>query len=364
MKILKIRSVIATIFLSLCIGQVYSWSLLSKFVNETLNNDMSFAFSLAILFLGFSAAFMGKVVERNPKLTYILSIIFFVLGFLSSGFACSIGNIPLFYLSYGVFFGISCGLGYCAPIKTLMLYFRHNKAVGSSIAILSFGLAKSFSSPLYTYLTSNFNIEQVFYILTLIYTIPLIICAFLFKKFPVNYKQKNVEPIELKKVVFTKEYICIWLFFFLTIACGLAFISQEAQLYQQYSVSIGLATVFCAISAAFNAFGRFGFAWISDKTNRYVPYFILFTLSAIACLFNLAFSNIIIFVISVMIINGAYGGNFSSLPSLLASKYGIANTSSIHSFTLCGWGIAGIASLFLKNLEFNTLLIVCFVLYL
>ena len=77
MKILQIRTVLATVLLSLCIGQVYAWSLLSNAVNSVLNHDMSFAFSLAILFLGLSAAFMGKFVERNPKATYIMSVIFF-----------------------------------------------------------------------------------------------------------------------------------------------------------------------------------------------------------------------------------------------------------------------------------------------
>ena len=364
MRILQFRAVISTIFLSICIGQVYAWSLLSKQVNSRLDHDMSFAFSLAILFLGLSAAFMGKFVEKNPKQTYIISIIFYVLGFMGSGYACAIKSEPLFYTSYGVLFGISCGLGYVAPIKTLMLYFRHNKAVASSIAILSFGLAKTISSPLYTYRTSNYEIDKVFFILTAIYLIPLVVCGFLFKKFPINYKGKNVEPIKLKKEVFTYKYICIWLFFFVNIACGLAFIAQEAQLYQHYGLSITLATVFCALSAAFNAFGRFGFAWISDKTNRFMPYYSLFSLSALACIFNIAISNVVVFVVSVMLINACYGGGFSSLPSLLAFKYGISNTSTIHSLTLSGWGVAGIASLFLKNLELNILLPICLGLYL
>ena len=95
MKLLQIRTVLATVLLSLCIGQVYAWSLLSNAVNSVLNHDMSFAFSLAILFLGLSAAFMGKFVERNPKATYVMSVILFIAGFLLSGFACSVGSVWL-----------------------------------------------------------------------------------------------------------------------------------------------------------------------------------------------------------------------------------------------------------------------------
>ena len=363
MKILQIRTVLATIFLSLCIGQVYAWSLLSSHVTAVLNHDMSFAFSLAILFLGLSAAFMGKFVEKNPKKAYVMSVVLFASGFMLSGLACHIHSVTLFYISYGFLFGCSCGLGYVAPIKTLMLYFRHNKAVASVIAILSFGLAKSFSSPLYTYLTSNFSIDNAFYILTGIYLIPLVICAFLFCKFPVNYMAKNVETVKLKNIAFTLPYISTWLFFFLNIACGLAFISQEAQLYKHLGVEIGLATVFCTLSAVFNAGGRFGFAWISDHTNRWFPYVIVFALSALICMGSIFFPSTIMFVIMIMILNMNYGGGFSLLPSFIADKYGINNTSTIHSFTLSGWGFAGIAALFLKHLDINVLLPVCVLLY-
>ena len=363
MKILQIRTVLATVFLSLCIGQVYAWSLLSSHVNAALNHDMSFAFSLAILFLGMSAAFMGKFVEKNPKKTYILSVALFAAGFIVSGIACRIHSVALFYAAYGGLFGCSCGLGYVAPIKTLMLYFRHNKAVASAIAILSFGLAKSFSSPLYTYISGNFSIEYVFYILTAIYLVPLVACAFLFRKFPVNYVSKSIETINLKKEMFTLRYVSIWLFFFINIACGLAFISQEAQLYKHYGVGIGIATLLCTLSAVFNAGGRFGFAWISDKFGRYIPYIFIFGISSLLCLANFGLGGLGLFVISVMLINACYGGGFSALPALLAKKYGITNTSTIHSATLSAWGIAGIASLFIKQLPIHILFITCCLMY-
>ena len=120
-----------------------------------------------------------------------------------------------------------------------------------------------------------------------------------------------------------------------------------------------MATALCTLSAVFNAGGRFGFAWISDKFGRYVPYVIVFALSSLLCLLNFGVGGLGVFVVSVMLINACYGGGFSALPALLASKYGITNTSTIHSLTLSAWGIAGIASLFLKQLPVDTLFIAC-----
>jgi OFA family oxalate/formate antiporter-like MFS transporter len=363
MKVLSIRVAISSIILSLCIGQVYAWSLLSSQVNLLLAHDMSFAFSLAILFLGLSAAFMGKYVEKHPKETYILSSILFVLGFIGSAIALKYRSVMWFYLTYGVIFGCSCGLGYVAPIKTLMLYFRHNKAIASAIAILSFGLAKAICSPVYAYLTSNYKIDKVFIILAIIYGIPLFIAGLFFKKFPVDFIPKNSIKFNIKSIC-NVNYIAIWLFFFSNIALGLALISQEAQLYKHFDLSLSLITLFCALSATFNALGRFGYAWISDHTNRYMPYIILFVLSSIMCFSDISIASVGMFVTSIMIINLNYGGGFSSLPSLLADKYGINNTSTIHSLTLSAWGIAGLASLYLKRLDLTTLLIVCGIIYL
>lgn len=363
MKFLQIRTVVSTVLLSLCIGQVYAWSLLSDSVNSAIGYDMSFAFSLAILFLGLSAAFMGRFVEKNPKAAYMLSVVLFVAGFTLCGLSCAVGSELVFYVAYGCLFGCSCGIGYVAPIKTLMLYFRHNKAVASAIAILSFGLAKSVASPLYAYLTANFAIEHVFYIVACIYAVPLVAASFMFRKFPVNYEPKSAVSVDIGKSCLTIPYISIWLFFFVNIACGLAFIGRESQLYSLYGVGFGVATMLCSASAAFNAGGRFCFAFVSDTFGRRLPYVMVFLLSSLACVANLAFPGIATFIVAVMVVNACYGGGFSSLPTLLAEKYGINNTSTMHSLTLSAWGVAGIASQFLAGLSVDTLFAVCGALY-
>ena len=62
------------------IGSVYAWSLLVEPIAATLGVSIvaaQFAFSLAIFFLGMSAAFLGKTIEHNIRLGAILSAVFF-----------------------------------------------------------------------------------------------------------------------------------------------------------------------------------------------------------------------------------------------------------------------------------------------
>ena len=64
---------LAGVMLHLMIGSVYAWSVYAKPIAAATRwseSSISFAFSLAIFFLGMSAAFMGRLVEKfSPRVT-------------------------------------------------------------------------------------------------------------------------------------------------------------------------------------------------------------------------------------------------------------------------------------------------------
>ena len=56
---------LAAVGIHISIGSVYAWSVLTKPIMKELGvglKDVQWTFSLAILFLGLSAAFLGKLV--------------------------------------------------------------------------------------------------------------------------------------------------------------------------------------------------------------------------------------------------------------------------------------------------------------
>jgi OFA family oxalate/formate antiporter-like MFS transporter len=55
------------------------------------------------------------------------------------------------------------------------------------------------------------------------------------------------------------------------------------------------------------------------------------------------------------IINAGYGGGFSTLPTLLQSRFGMAQISTIHGFALSAWAWAGLSGNQISNLVLNTL---------
>ena len=82
---------------------------------------IEFAFSLAIFFLGMSAAFGGRFVEQNVKKSSVLSMFCFVSGLLLSVLSIKMHSALGLMFSYGCLMGIGLGIGYLSPVKTLML---------------------------------------------------------------------------------------------------------------------------------------------------------------------------------------------------------------------------------------------------
>lgn len=74
-------------------------------------SSTTWAFSIAILFLGLSAAFLGKFVERiGPRASGLLSMLFFCSGLIGTALAVSMKSVALLYFFYGAVGGIGLGI--------------------------------------------------------------------------------------------------------------------------------------------------------------------------------------------------------------------------------------------------------------
>ena len=123
-----VRAAIPALLIHCSIGTVYCWSTFKVTIAEQIGMSagaVGWAFSLAIFFLGMSAAFAGKVVELNIHKSSLISCICFTTGMVGTGLTIKFFTGPLalvlIYLFYGCIMGIGLGIGYLTPVKTLML---------------------------------------------------------------------------------------------------------------------------------------------------------------------------------------------------------------------------------------------------
>ena len=81
--------ILGAIGLHISIGSVYAWSVFTNPIMTYLNcslSEVQFAFSLAIFFLGTTAAFFGKFIEKyGPKKSGLIAACFFAAGMIGGG---------------------------------------------------------------------------------------------------------------------------------------------------------------------------------------------------------------------------------------------------------------------------------------
>ena len=374
MKSKWIHGALPALLIHCCIGTVYCWSLLKGDIAGLMKVNVSsieFAFSLAIFFLGMSAAFGGRFVEKNVRRSSLVSMLCFSGGLLGTIYAIILGSIPLLFLFYGGIMGIGLGLGYLSPVKTLMLWFSKHKGLATGIAISGFGLSKALFSPFITWCNSGYGIKATLFCISVVSIICMGAASMLIKK-PDGWKEdsRKFSILEAIRTILNPVYLKIWTVFYLNITCGLALIAFEKDLAEKSG--LGWIGILASLTALFNTLGRFGYSTVSDWTkDKSKIYLTIFFTSGLAMMLPIFFGlKIWVIVVMLCIINSGYGGGFSTLPTFLESKFGMKRISMIHGFALSAWGWAGLSGNQLSNFvlnyyhgEFNDLFIVLCSLY-
>ena len=141
----------AALGIHLCIGSVYAWSLFNPALIKRLGvvtsaaddwtlKSVVWVFTVAIVFLGLSAAVGGKWLEKvGPRMVGTVSAICWGGGFIVGGIGILTGELWLLYLGYGVIGGCGLGLGYVSPVGTLIRWFPDRRGMATGIAIMGFG---------------------------------------------------------------------------------------------------------------------------------------------------------------------------------------------------------------------------------
>ena len=365
-----IRAAIPALLLHCSIGTVYCWSIFSQEIADYIGfskGATEWAFSLAIFFLGMSAAFLGNIVERDIHKSSLIAAICFALGMAGTGGFIYYGGLHNgslialigIYVCYGLIMGIGLGTGYLSPVKTLMLWFSDRKGLATGLAVAGFGAAKAIASPIMQWMLGGLGeggIYKMFIILACVYFVMMFVGHLLLKK-PDDWHepQTTEQSPTIMQVIKTKpimNYVGIWLMFYINITCGLALLSQEKMIVK----CIGLASfvgIISTVSAIFNAGGRLGFsAWADKMKDRNTIYKMIFVISIVLTALviitggieNGAGNGILttLVLVLIMAVNAGYGGGFSNVPTLLSDHYGMGSISTLHGITLSAWGFAGL----------------------
>ncbi|WP_010621194.1 OFA family MFS transporter [Paucilactobacillus suebicus] len=356
------RYIVATsgVVFHLMLGSVYAWSVYTQAIaTQTSWSEASitFAFSIAIFFLGMSAAFMGRLVEKfGPRLTGTISSFCYGAGTVLTGLAIHSDHLWMLYIAYGVIGGIGLGSGYVTPVSTIIKWFPKHRGMATGCAIMGFGFASMITGPIAQSLIVKVGVEATFYILGAIYFIVMISAAqFIRPPKPgeiideqsetqiTGVSLMNGQQLTANQAVRTREFKLLWLMLFINISCGIGLVSAASPMAQHFTnMSVAKAALMVGIVGVFNGLGRLAWASISDYIGRPNTFTIVFGFEAILLFTLMSLHSSYLFTIALCIIISGYGAGFSVIPAYLSDIFGTKDLGAIHGYVLTAWGIAGL----------------------
>ena len=375
----------AALAVHLSIGQAYAFSTfnlpLTRLIGHTHSapadwdlKQVGWIFSIAIVFLGSSAAVFGRWVERvGPRRSMFTAALCFSGGFIVSAFGIHLHQLWLLYLGYGVLGGCGLGIGYISPVSTLIKWFPDRPGMATGMAIMGFGGGALIAAPFSVMLMAHFKtalsngVLETFVTMGVIYFMFMMIGVYAVRVPAPDWKPAGWSaPSHPKQLVTsanvsvdmawrTPQFWLLWIVLCMNVTAGIGVLGQASPMIQEIfsgRVTPAAAAGFVGLLSLFNMGGRIIWATTSDyigRRNTYMVFFLLGILlySTVPTLGHLG--SIPLFVAAFCIILSMYGGGFATIPAYLRDIFGTYQVGAIHGRLLTAWSVAGVLGPVLVN---------------
>ena len=152
---------VSAVLIHLSIGSIYAYSVYQtplQALHGWSNSEVTLAFSAGLFVLGLTAASMGWFVEKyGPRLSGLISAVIFGAGIVGAGVSVQVVSLPLFIATFGVLGGVGLGIGYIAPVSTLVAWFPDKRGLATGMAVMGFGGGALVTGPAAKYLMTRLS---------------------------------------------------------------------------------------------------------------------------------------------------------------------------------------------------------------
>ena len=368
----------AAIAVQMCIGEIYGFSVFNVPLSRAIGVSKSipgqdwtvptivfWTYSLGLIILGFSAALLGKWVERNgPRKTMVASACCFCGGLVIASIGVRTHELWLLSLGYGFIGGIGLGLGYIAPVSTLVKWFPDRPGMATGMAIMGFGSGALVGGPLGVVLMDHFKsstsvgVEETFLVMAALYFVMMNFGAAIVRVPGPDWKPDGfVPPTAPQKLVTsahvsvdtawkTPQFWLLWTVLCMNVTAGIGVLAQASPMAQDmFGVSAIVAGGFVGLLSIFNMAGRFLWSSLSDLTGRKGIFCIFFLAGGALYLlipYAQRLNNVGLFVAVACLIISMYGGGFATTPAYLRDLFGTAQVGAIHGRVITAWSMAAV----------------------
>ena len=367
----------AAMAVHLCIGEVYGFSVFNVPLTRIVGVDESaegrdwtipqvgWCYSIALMMLGLSAAILGRWVERvGPRKTIFASACCFCGGLLIASLAVRVHSLPLLYLGYGVVGGVGLGLGYIAPVSTLVKWFPDRPGMATGLAIMGFGGGALIGAPMGVELMARLKsagsvgVGEAFLVMAGVYFAFMLFGAFTIRVPAPGWAPEGyVPPSKPRKLVThadvavddawrTPQFWLLWCVLCLNVTAGIGILGQASLICQDmFGVTAAVGGGFAGLLSLSNMAGRFFWSSASDYVGRKGVYCLYFLLGAVLyALVPLAqrHQSVASFVLITALIISMYGGGFATIPAYLKDLFGSMHLGAIHGRLITAWSMAAV----------------------
>jgi MFS family permease len=368
-----------------CLGTVYSWSLFTQPLVAAFgwsNATVTWAFALAIFFLGVGAILGGRWQDRaGPRRVTVAGAVIWGVGNVLAGLGTARLGAPWLYLTYGLLGGLGLGLAYVTPVAAVTKWFPERRGLGSGMVVMGFGLGAFVYNnvmkaiPAFTAVSREAGqviaaraggaqgalpagavevIMRTFVWSGVVYAVLGGLCASLVRNPPAAAApatpgaavtppadaDREVTPSQALR---TPQFWALWAMLFLNVTAGILFISNAVPIMRELTgASPGTAVAVYGFIALFNGLGRFVWGAISDRIGRNLAYVAIYGTQVL--IFFLAGGVHALGLVAVLfaIVLLDYGGGFGTMPSFTADYFGTRSMGTNYGWILTAWGVGGI----------------------
>ncbi len=357
---------VAAVAIHICIGSVYAWSTFNRPIHAVFPNDPWWfsppytTFSTALILLGLSAAFGGPWVERRgPRVAAAVAAVLFGAGLIVGGAGLALKQSVLVFIGMGVIGGMGCGIGYIAPVSTLVKWFPDRRGMATGMAIMGFGGGAFLAGYLNVYFMDRIGVAKTIVALGAVYFVIMMLGALLIRRPPEGWQPEGwTPPVKQNRMITTlqfsrnealrtPQFYLLWGILFINVTAGIGILAQASPMMQDMFLKTALqAGAVVSLISLFNAGGRFFWASLSDYIGRRNTYLVFFVTQVILFLLIPGMAGKgewALFESALFVVFTMYGGGFSTVPAFLADMFGEQNVGAIHGAILTAWSAAAIA---------------------
>jgi MFS transporter, OFA family, oxalate/formate antiporter len=329
----------------LCIGSVYSWSIIASELIENysfsaLQSQIIFGTLIAIFPV--TMIFVGKLGKKvsHRYLGYLSGFLFFLGYYLASYFQ---GSFISVLTGIGIIAGIATGFGYWVALTSPVQWFPEKKGLITGIAAAGFGLGAVFMSEISEIILSRgHSILQLLRFTGIVYGLIIFVLSNFIYQTP-NTSDNNKETDEVSHFIGSKTFLKLFLGIFLGTFAGLLIVGSLGIIGSQHNISNQNLAHGIALFAIANFLGRLIWGFFSDHIGASSSVFLalLFQSISIASL-NIFLLSDMSYLTLAFLIGFGFGGNFVLFAKETAQVFGVKHLGIVYPYVFTGYAIAGI----------------------